>query len=252
VAHYVVEAPDRSTVTGQRLGAADALGDPHHEALCLLLGEVPNRNLHDLVGRVPQTPRVANGCSPRRHVLRRADLEGSRSTRRIACSMAQGSGSSQPAEVHPDALEFLFDAVGKAPMRQLESQAALDAKAAQVFSAASIVIGLAGLRELRSASSAAIALLIVALGAYAVVAGAMLVQVLAKGFRIVDNVDEVWPWGWNKGADELRYAFLADAADAFRMNAVLLQTKAKTLEVMLVATGLETLLVGAAIVASAL
>lgn len=136
------------------------------------------------------------------------------------------------------------------PLRQMKSLDALDAKAVQIFAAASVVLGF-GTFSAPTLRGLPAVLYGVAAVAY-LVAGAKTLAILnTRSFGVVDGADRWWPGHGYANTAKVREQLLDDLASAFATNRAQIAAKGKPLAALLVATGVETLFVAAAVIASA-
>ena len=158
-----------------------------------------------------------------------------------------------PQEINPDTLEFMWSATKEAPERQLESARAADTKMVQIFAAASIVIGLAGFATGGAVSDRAVGSLIAAaLAAYIFSAFFAFLHLRTRRFRRSLQADVMWTEHWQDEVLDIKHSLVADISSAYRHNKQLLENKARFSLAALVATGLEVVLVGAALTKSVL
>jgi hypothetical protein len=154
-----------------------------------------------------------------------------------------------------DTRRLIYEHLKDAPERQLVDTNDLDAKAATLFAAASVVMGLASFGNLGAGSTGRIAgavttLLILAAMAFAVTAAAALLHL-----RPVDHSRTVYAKTLSadfrdKPAPELQEWLIRQVGRAWEFNEPINKRKAKTLEWIVVGLGLEVLLVVAALIVS--
>jgi len=158
--------------------------------------------------------------------------------------MAESGGR----QVRPETLAFIFGLVRDAPERQLHDLEALDAKMVQIFGAASIVIGLAGISDTNLDGSTAVkALLVGALIAYFATAVVSFIHLRLREFRRSLHADTLWNELWQRDVGEIQHALVADIAAAYDYNKQVLHEKGRTILAALVLAGIEIVLVGASI-----
>ena len=152
----------------------------------------------------------------------------------------------QPLEA---TLELIYEHSRGGPARQLTSADAIDAKAVQVFAAASVVLGL-GTFTTSHLNALSAAIYGAAAAAY-LYAGAKAWMILrAQDFRVVDAADRWWPSHRLAETSYVREQMLDDLASAAKLNRRLLAEKAQPLNSLLVAIAVEAVLVAAAVIAS--
>ncbi len=157
----------------------------------------------------------------------------------------------QQGEINPESLDLILELTKGGPESQLRDVDALDAKTVQVFAAASIVIGLATLAGERGGTASTV-LLLLSLGSFVVAVGAAAVGVFVRDFRKSYQADYLWGHFWDRPAQELKHSVVADIAAAYTHNRTVIETKARATQVAVMMTGLETLLVGLALVVARL
>jgi hypothetical protein len=151
-------------------------------------------------------------------------------------------------DVPSDSLDFIFDYTKGAPDIQLEDIASLDNKMVQIFSAASVIIGLGGISS--SAGHPASAWFIAfAVLAYVGVGIAALVHLRGRELRRSRHADALWQRLWNHSVTDIKHSLVQDIADAYAHNKTVTKDKAGTLRWALLAAAAEVVLVGCAAVA---
>jgi hypothetical protein len=147
-----------------------------------------------------------------------------------------------------ETVDFIFQYVKDAPERQLAGVEALDAKMVQIFSAGSVIIGLAGLTS-GSQKPASAALMAFAVAAYVAVAALALVHLWARDYRRSLQASELWRKLWASPVADIKHSLVHDIADAYAYNRELMGRKKWTLRLALIAVAAEVVFVGSAIVA---
>jgi phosphoglycerol transferase MdoB-like AlkP superfamily enzyme len=161
--------------------------------------------------------------------------------------MPQGEPIPEPT------LNFLFDVMRDAPERQIHDQESLDAKMVAVFTAASVVIGLAGISNVKSGGKWYVnALLIAAVLAYLLTAVFAFFHLRTVKFRRSLQADVLWQEYWNEPVSEIKHALLQDISEAYAFNKGVLHSKGRTILIGLAGAGVEVFLVGAALILSRL
>lgn len=154
-------------------------------------------------------------------------------------------------ELDEKTVEFIFDYTKEAPERQSRDLDALDNKMVQVFSAASVVIGLAGISSTTLGSTGDIdVLLTIAVITYVVAAVAALIHLSPKKQRRSLHVEELWPRCWNMKVKDIQHALIEDIRKAYSYNSQVLKRKRGTLVVAVGATGIEVVSVGITLISS--
>lgn len=145
---------------------------------------------------------------------------------------------------------LIYEHTRAGPARQLQSLDAMDAKAAQIFAAATVVLGF-GAFSASSLTGIARALYVLAAVAY-VIAGWKAFSILRmRQFRVTDGTDRWWPTHKQADAALIRDQMLDDLSSAYAENRDHLEAKGGPLNALLVSTAVETLFVAAAIVGAA-
>jgi hypothetical protein len=154
-------------------------------------------------------------------------------------------------EVEPiDAtVELIYEQCRDGTTRQMASVDAIDAKAIQVFAAASVVLGLGTFTsgDLDALTGFLYGLAIVL---YLLVACATFQIIRARQFRVVDGADRWWRSHRLVEPTYLREQLLDDLASSFAENRLLLDEKGRPLNCLLIATAIESALVATAVIAS--
>ena len=121
--------------------------------------------------------------------------------------------------INLDTLDFIYKHTKDVAERQGEDAKALDAKSVHIFTAAAVVIGLAGvsLRSGDSPNSVVIALSI-ALGAFVLTAFFTGWQLWPKSFRTSRQADVLWSEYWSDDADTVRQALVDDMSSGYTQN----------------------------------
>jgi hypothetical protein len=143
------------------------------------------------------------------------------------------------AELKPETLDFLFDFITPLSERQLQAADALDSKAVQVFSAASVVIGLLALARETVAGGFLVAAALLYLG----VAVSTFYAIKVRQFRVTRHADDLWQRHWHRDVAAIKHSLVSDAAEAYAENKNVLHDKRVAVSVALAATALETLAV---------
>jgi ABC-type transport system involved in cytochrome bd biosynthesis fused ATPase/permease subunit len=149
------------------------------------------------------------------------------------------------AEVHPEVVDFIFEQGRSAADRQLRDLDSLDSKATQLFSAATVIVGLAGF-----SGQAHAGLLTLAVITYVLVALAALYALWLVQIRVTDSPQQLLSRYWTEPLTETKYAMVTDMAEGFDENERSLGRKRRGVLAALALTGLETALVGAAVISN--
>jgi hypothetical protein len=139
----------------------------------------------------------------------------------------------------PATLDLIFDVTQHGPPNQFREMEALDAKLVQVFGAASIVIGLAG-----------IFFLVMAVIAYIAAAAAALWGMRMARTRRPYHSDSLLKDFWQSSAQEVKYALAYELPSIHSHNETIIESKANAARIAMIATALEVVAVGAMVVCS--
>lgn len=121
----------------------------------------------------------------------------------------------------------------------------------QVFSAASVLIGLAAVGQLKRGTTIAV-LVAIAVSAFLVVAGQAIRALWTRRFRVSISPDQLWYRYWSEETADIKHAFVADAASGYVENDEFLKKKRRALGAALLALGVEAIAVGVALTVSAI
>jgi len=150
-----------------------------------------------------------------------------------------------------DTLDFLFAYMHGQAARQIERADQLDAKGTQLFAAASVVVGLAGLAAAGSAPVVTGAL--IAVIAFYIATGVTAYFMLrVRSWRVSGHADVLWEQHWMDTPNEIKHAIVEDAAASVKENRDPLASKARWLKAMQVLLSLEVACVGIAAILSRL
>jgi len=151
-------------------------------------------------------------------------------------------------EPKPETLRDIYDLVTGSLDRQVDEGHMLDSKMVQIFSAASVVAGLAGLSVSSGvATDKGVALLLVlAFVAYAGVAYFAFLQLAPKTYYLL-NYPDIWRKSWSDAPNELHHSVIAKVTESYERNRAILQRKSGMLRPAIVATGAEVVLIGVAV-----
>lgn len=150
-----------------------------------------------------------------------------------------------------ETLNFLFDYTKGAPDKQLERVASLDGKMVQVFSAASVIIGLGGLSG-HSGGVAGAVFIALAVVAYVFVGLFAVKHLRVRDFHRSLQADELWRHLWHHRVEDIKHSLVDDIARAYAHNKGIMDDKAATLQRARAAVAVEVVFVGCALVAGRL
>jgi hypothetical protein len=143
-----------------------------------------------------------------------------------------------------DTVDFIYQHTRGALDGHVGQARALDAKTAQVFAAATVVIGLAGATHDANAPGG---LLIAALVFYGLTLLGSVAGLWPATLRGSDYGGTLWPEHHDQPPSEIKHAIVADIAEASSHNEDKIKLKAWLLTAVLVTTGVEAILVGIAL-----
>jgi hypothetical protein len=146
------------------------------------------------------------------------------------------------ASPNPDALDFLLTYTSAAPGEQADALKHVQAKTVQVFTGATIVVGLAATAVGRFHGSA-IWPLGCALGAYLVVAILTGLVIAPRGLRINRDVTQLWNEHYDSDVCEIKWSLMDDLSSGFEENEGVLKYKNELLLASLVVASIQTLLI---------
>lgn len=161
----------------------------------------------------------------------------------------QGAGAEQMCT---ETVKTIYELVRDVPERQIDNGAALDTKMVQIFSAASVVVGLTALSFASTSARGGwevTVLLVMAMLAYVATAYVAFQHLKPKRYKRL-KVDDIWRYCWQLEPDEVRRTVIAKATEAFAHNAPILDGKAFTLRAILVTFGAEVLFVAIALISA--
>ena len=147
------------------------------------------------------------------------------------------------SEIRPEVVDFIFEQGRTAADRQLRDLDSLDAKATQVFSAATVIVGLAGFSGRANAGILTAAVLVYVLASAAALYALWLVR-----FRVTDSPQQLLLRYWTEPLLDTKYAMVTDMAEGFNDNERSLGRKRRGVLWALALTGVETALVGTAVI----
>jgi hypothetical protein len=155
-----------------------------------------------------------------------------------------------PPVPDPETINVIYDRLSNVAELQFGDQANLDGKMIQVFSAASVVMGLTGLSASAATKNPAVvaALLALALAVYAAVAVVTGVEIWARQFKALRFGATLWDYEWDQTPMQVKMAVIDKVKGAYDTNRIILEQKGKLLTAGIVATGCEVALVAASII----
>jgi hypothetical protein len=155
--------------------------------------------------------------------------------------------------ISEDALDYILDYTKGAPEQVLSFADALDSKIVQIFAAASVVMGLAGISDASAhGGKAAISFLWIALLSYLATSVCAFVCLNLRRFRETLRADVLWAEYYDKSVSDIKHALVEDISRAFGENKRLIDGKAEWARRTLVATTVEVLAVVTMVILSRL
>lgn len=151
--------------------------------------------------------------------------------------------SSEPS---PDTLRLLYHHLKGAPVRRMQDGNRQESKAINVFAAATVLIGLAGIAQPSTThwQWLVVLLSVLAVAAYAAAVVGTVFTLWPRTYRAADYDDTLWPTFWDMTASGIQHAIVEDItagassnkhANALRENGVYWVLGATAAEGLLVA-----------------
>lgn len=151
--------------------------------------------------------------------------------------------------IDPATLDLIYEVTRHGPPNQFREIEALDAKLVQVFAAASIVIGLAGVAGV-GRSNIVVFCLAMAVAAYIAAAVAALWGMRMARTKRPYHSDSLLGDFWQSNAQELKYALAYELPNIHSHNQRIIEGKANAASIAMLATALEVVAVGAMVICS--
>lgn len=152
-----------------------------------------------------------------------------------------------------ETVQLIYEHIKDAPQEQFETVKALDDKMIKVFTAAGVVIGLAGLSSQGLKGGVWVNIILLgALVAFIATAALALYHLRPIDIALSRHAGTLWEHSSHLTQDQVRQQLIKSIARSNAHNEAVLRRKTKILTYALVATSLEVVLVGAAIIASRL
>jgi hypothetical protein len=158
-----------------------------------------------------------------------------------------------PKEPEPETVQLIYEHIKDAPQQQFETVKALDDKMVKVFTAAGVVIGLAGLSSQSLKGGIWVNLtLLGALVAFIATAALALYHLRPISIALSRHAGTLWENSSHLPIDQVRRQLIKSISRSNAYNEGVLRRKTKILTYALASTSLEVILVGAAVIASRL
>jgi hypothetical protein len=156
-------------------------------------------------------------------------------------------------ETREDTLDFILSYTRGAPEQLFSVADALDSKVVQIFAAASVVMGLAGVSEASvHGSKAALSFLWIALIAYSCTSLCAFVSMNLRRFRESLQANVLWRDYHDKDVSEIKHAIVDDIRTSFGENREIVDGKAEWAQRGLAAATIEVLAVVLMVISSRL
>jgi hypothetical protein len=149
---------------------------------------------------------------------------------------------------HATTAALIYEHTRDGPARQAATSDAVDSKAFQLFSAASVVLGFGTFASGHLNTTTAV-LYGLAAAAYLLVACFTWQIVQPRRFQVTTAADRWWPSHEQLAPHRVRERLLDDLAGASKENRAILAEKTKPLGWLMAAAGVEVLLIAAAVIA---
>jgi hypothetical protein len=162
-----------------------------------------------------------------------------------------GAGTQSSKTPESETVRLIYEHIKDAPQQQLELVKALDDKMVKIFTAAGVVIGLAGLSGNNFQGGIWINILLFsAVGAFVATASLTLYHLWPVQIALSRHAGTLWDYSRYLSTDEVRQQLIKSISRSNAQNEILLQRKTRIQTYALIATTLEVVLVGLAIAVS--
>ena len=150
-------------------------------------------------------------------------------------------------------LDFIYEHTKDASAVQSHDSEALDSKIVQLFSAASIALGLMGLAlKTPAIQTSAQYMMYAAVAGYLVTGVASIWVLWVRKLRRSLQADVLWPQYWNEDVPLIKHALVADIVSSYETNKAILKSKKRGVILGLIAVLIEVGLVGGALATATL
>lgn len=155
--------------------------------------------------------------------------------------------------LNQETVDFVFEFTKDAPEQLIRDGEALDTKMVQVFAAASVVMGLAGVtRVSQGGQTAANWMIVGSLVLYLATAILAFLHLDAKEWRHSRHADTLWPEHWSASVADIRWALVGNFSEAYAVNKAVLAEKASAFRWAVATTAGQVILVGVSLIVSRL
>jgi len=153
---------------------------------------------------------------------------------------------------NPETLDLIFEHVRDLPERQFQDVVDMDAKFVQAFAAASVVIGAAALVNAANHPQVTTVLLVAALLCYGAMAVVSFLHLRPIGMHGSRYGDTLWDDFKDDSPADIKLGIVLQVKDDYGFNSDKIKDKARTLNIGLILTGVEAVLVASAVIVSRL
>lgn len=165
-------------------------------------------------------------------------------------SSDNGIEDAADGNINSETLEFIFNYTKDAPEQLIKDAEALDDKMIRIFSAASIVIGLAGISNTAVSGEWVNWLLAIALSLYLITAVVAFLELMPKAQNRSLHADKLWDKFWQEDIVSVQHSLVDNISEAYIHNTDVVKKKGLALKITAVTVPIEVLLVGAALLLS--
>lgn len=165
-------------------------------------------------------------------------------------AMSAGANPTAQFEINPDALQFIYEATKDVPHRQRQRGEAVDSKAVQVFSAATILLGLMGVGVADAIAGRELALYAGALVAYVAAAISAFWAFRPRTWRANDHAQWLWEHCYFRTPTDVMHILTNEMRGVAEHNESIVNSKVRGVEAALVFTAIEGMLVAGALLVS--
>lgn len=149
----------------------------------------------------------------------------------------------------PETLALLFDLARESPGEQLRASDAVDSKIFQTFAAASVLIGLAAIHNVKQGHLIT-AFVSAAVLAYLLAAAVATWALWSRRFRVGMAPRQLWDKYWSDEPSDIKHAYIDDIAKGFTENETHLKGKHRALRFVLISVLVEATAIGASLIGS--
>jgi hypothetical protein len=149
----------------------------------------------------------------------------------------------------PKTVDVIYDRLSGVAEAQFGDQANLDGKMIQIFTAASVVMGLTGISAVAATAQPGLGVVFLSLALASYVAVAVLtgIEFWTRKFEALRFGSTLWDYEWDQEPVQVKIAVIDKVKGAYDTNRAILSDKGKLVALGIVATGCEVALVAASI-----